>query len=141
MAEENELLRSKHAFGSVANLDSAISQGKVDAYDILFLKDENDQAKIGWIDKNGNKVIVEDKKQVTTVTELPTSGDAETIYLHGSNAYIWVNDSFVPLTGESTGITETIVDEKIATAKTEVIAEAKTYADTQLANAISIVEF
>lgn len=141
MAEENELLRSKHAFGSVANLDSAISQGKVDAYDILFLKDENDQAKIGWIDKNGNKVIVENKKQVTTVAELPTSGDAETIYLYGSNAYIWVNDSFVPLTGESTSITEDIVNEKIATAKSEATSEAKTYTDTQLASAISIVEF
>lgn len=47
--------RSKHAFGSEANVDVALSQGLIDAYDILFL----DEKKIGWIDKNGNKVIVE----------------------------------------------------------------------------------
>lgn len=47
--------RSKHAFGSEANVDAALAQGLIDAYDILFL----DEKKIGWIDRNGNKVIVE----------------------------------------------------------------------------------
>lgn len=47
--------RSKHAFGSEVNVDAALAQGLIDAYDILFL----DEKKIGWIDKNGNKVIVE----------------------------------------------------------------------------------
>lgn len=47
--------RSKHAFGSEVNVDAALAQGLIDAYDILFL----DEKKIGWIDRNGNKVIVE----------------------------------------------------------------------------------
>lgn len=137
MAETNELLRSKHAFGNEANVDAALARGDVDAFDILFLKDEYGQAKVGWIDKNGEKVIVEGKKQVTTVTELPTTGSEDTIYLKGSVAYIWVTDKYVPLSGESSGITEDVIDEKIATAKEEI----KSYTDTQLASAITIVEF
>lgn len=50
-----ENLRSKHAFGSEANVDAALQSGAIDAYDILFLNEK----KIGWIDKDGNKVIVE----------------------------------------------------------------------------------
>ena len=56
MADEN--LRSKHAFGNSENLDAASSAGKVDTYDILLLDGDTDKPKIGWIDKNGNKVIV-----------------------------------------------------------------------------------
>lgn len=137
MAETNELLRSKHAFGNEANVDAALARGDVDAFDILFLKDEYGQAKVGWIDKNGEKVIVEGKKQVTTVTELPTTGSEDTIYLKGSVAYIWVTDKYVPLSGESSGITEDVIDEKIATAKEEI----KSYTNSQLASAITIVEF
>lgn len=46
-------LKSRHAFGSEANIASAIEQKLVDAYDILFL----DEGKIGWIDKDGNVII------------------------------------------------------------------------------------
>ena len=53
----DELLRSKHAFGSSENLDAAIQAKKVDSFDILFLDSDTDP-KIGWIDKNGNKVIL-----------------------------------------------------------------------------------
>lgn len=54
----NENLRSRHAFGSLESLDAAIDQKKVDAFDILFLTDK-DGHRIGWIDKNGNKVILD----------------------------------------------------------------------------------
>ena len=60
MAEE--ILRSKHAFGKTENLDAAISSGKVDSYDILFLDGDTDSPKIGWVDKNGNAVILKDEK-------------------------------------------------------------------------------
>ena len=60
MAEE--LLRSKHAFGSSENITQAVEDGKVDAYDILFLDGDTDKPKIGWIDKNGNPVILTDEK-------------------------------------------------------------------------------
>lgn len=54
----DEILRSKHAFGEFANLDKAIADGKIDAYDILFL-DGKTEPKIGWVDKDGNVVILD----------------------------------------------------------------------------------
>lgn len=48
---------AKHAFGSEAKVDAALAAGTIDAYDILFL----DEGKVGWIDKDGHKVIAEDK--------------------------------------------------------------------------------
>lgn len=49
-----ENLRSKHAFGSEANVEAALASGAIDAYDILFLN----EGKIGWVDKDGKVVIV-----------------------------------------------------------------------------------
>lgn len=134
MAEE--LLRSKHAFGSSANLDKAIADGAVDSYDILFLDGNTDNPRIGWIDKTGNKVILPDKHEVVTLNELPSSGEADKIYIVGSVLYGWDGEKFTAFSGES-GITETVVDEKITTATLDV----KSYTDAQIANAISIVEF
>ena len=50
--------KAKHAYGSRANLENAISSGVVDAYDLLFLNGENESPAIGWVDKNGNPVII-----------------------------------------------------------------------------------
>ena len=50
----SENLKSKHAFGSETKVDEALANGAIDAYDILFLN----EGKIGWIDKNGNKIIL-----------------------------------------------------------------------------------
>lgn len=125
-----ELLKSRHAFGSEANIDYAISQGLVDAYDILFLK----EGKIGWIDKEGNKVILENKKQVVSVEALPEIGDVETVYICDSKFYFWNGVEFILSAGS---INETIVYEKIETA----VNEANAYTDEQIANAIGVVEF
>ena len=51
--------RAKHAFGALERVDEAIASGKIDSYDILFVKDENGKPYVGWVDKDGNKVIVE----------------------------------------------------------------------------------
>lgn len=48
---------AKHAFGSEAKVDEALAAGTINAYDILFLN----EGKVGWIDKDGHKVIAEDK--------------------------------------------------------------------------------
>ena len=58
----DELLRSKHAVGSSDGISKAVEDGKIDAYDILFLDGDTDKPKIGWIDKNGNPVILTDEK-------------------------------------------------------------------------------
>ena len=126
---------SKHAFGSMENIDTALQQGKIDAYDVLFLTD-GDEHKIGWIDKDGNKIILEDKKQVVIVESLPETGNIETIYICDSVLYYWNGSEFVSLNGES-GVDESTVNAKVQ----EAVISANNYTDEQIVNAIAIVEF
>lgn len=58
----DEILRSRHAFGTVENLQYAVDNKLVDEHDVLFLKDKDGKASIGWIDKNGEVVMVTDEK-------------------------------------------------------------------------------
>lgn len=78
--------KARHAFGNLENLEAAIQNGTVDAYDILFMKDANGKPYIGWIDKDGNKVILEDadltqlESQVSELeTQVETKVDATTV--------------------------------------------------------------
>lgn len=98
MAETNELLRSKHGFGALENIDTAIASGKLDAYDVLFVKDANGKPYVGWVDKDGNKVIVEETKEVIVAGEsLPESGEEGKIYVFGEDGYIWNGEEFINL--------------------------------------------
>ena len=90
--------RARHAFGMLENIDSAISAGTIDAFDILFVKDANGNPYVGWIDKGGNKVILEDKTQVVRIDELPASdGDANVVYIYNNEGYIWDGTKCVSL--------------------------------------------
>lgn len=64
----DEILRSKHGFGTSAGLENAISEGKLDAFDVIFLSDP-DGNKIGWIDREGNVHMVENGMAATEVEE------------------------------------------------------------------------
>jgi hypothetical protein len=69
--------RAKHAFGALERVDESIANGVLDAYDVLFVKDENGKPYVGWIDKNGNKVIVDNEVDLSAVeAELATKADA-----------------------------------------------------------------
>ena len=90
--------RARHAFGMLENIDSALTAGTIDAFDILFVKDANGNPYVGWIDKNGNKVILEDKTQVVRVDELPTAdGDENVVYIYNNEGYIWDGTKCVSL--------------------------------------------
>lgn len=134
MSQNIEKKITKHAFGAEANIDSALAQGIIDAYDILFL----DEGKIGWIDKNGNKIILEDKKQVITVDELPEVGETDIVYIYGSKFYFWNGEKFESSVADG-GINESVVDSKVEAA----LQEANAYTDEQIANAVGIevIEF
>lgn len=135
----SEILKSKHAFGSEANVDAALASGKIDAYDILFLSEK----KIGWIDANGNKVIIEDKEQVVKVDVLPEVGEEGILYVCESIGYTWNGTEFKPI-AETTGLDEAAVDAKIEAANTELLETVKEYTDTQIqevATGVKIVEF
>lgn len=129
----SELLKSRHAFGSEANIDSALDQGLIDVYDILFLK----EGKIGWIDADGNKVILEDRNQVVTVDALPEVGDVNTVYIYDSRFYFWNGEKFVT-TADEIGVTEEEVDAKISSAVSNVVNEANTYTNKMIGTAEAI---
>lgn len=127
--------KAKHAFGSTANVDAALAANKIDAYDILFL-DGDTKPKVGWIDKNGQKVIVEGDKYVVPVEgeSLPESGDEGVIYIFNDEGYIWNGIEFVSI---SKGADISAIEAELAT---------KVDADTvstmiQEASAIEVVEF
>ena len=133
--------KARHAFGMLENIDNAISSGAIDAYDILFVKDADGNPYVGWIDKNGNKVIIQDKVQVVRVDELPTSnGDENVVYIYNNEGYIWNGSQCVPMsksadltalenkiTGLETQleskVDETTIDAKIKTAVDKAVAE------------------
>lgn len=67
-------LKAKHAFGSEKDISKALAEGKIDAYDILFL----DEKKVGWVTKSGDVVIAEpDLSEVEA--ELATKASAEDV--------------------------------------------------------------
>lgn len=122
----DEILRSKHAFGEFANLDKAIADGKIDAYDILFL-DGKTEPKIGWVDKDGNVVILEDKKQVMVVDSLPETGNEDTIYICESTFYFWNGSEFVA-SADNAGVSEDFVNARFDDA----VSEANAYTDEKV---------
>lgn len=140
-------LRSKHAFGSEANVDTALQNGLIDAYDILFLS----EGKIGWIDKDGNKVILEDKEQVIKVDELPETGVEDVVYIYNNAGYIWnsVNSEYVPL-AKSNDLTaletqvsnlETQMGDKVDAAAVQVMVDTKVEEALGDAMSADVVEF
>lgn len=121
--------KAKHAFGASSSVDAALQAGTIDAYDILFL-DGDTAPKVGWIDKNGNKVIVEGEQYVLTVAELPTTdGKENVIYIYDNEAYIWNGTQCVAVSKSAdlsaleqeiaTKVDEETVDSKISKAVLE----------------------
>lgn len=92
-------MKAKHAFGMLENIDAALSKGDIDAYDILFVKDDKGKPYVGWIDKDGNKVIVEDEESVVVVDgeDLPETGETGKVYIFGEDGYFWNGTEFVNL--------------------------------------------
>lgn len=112
--------RAKHAFGNSNAIEAAKQANKIDAFDILFLDGDTDP-KVGWIDRDGNTVICEDKKQVVRVEELPTiDGDESVVYLFENKGYVWdiLQQKCVPM-AESVDVSEltgkvNILEEQVA---------------------------
>lgn len=59
--------KARHAFGNSDGVETALQNGVIDAYDILFLDGET-EPKIGWIDKNGIARYV--KTQASDLSDL-----------------------------------------------------------------------
>lgn len=147
--------KAKFAFGSLANLQAALDAGKVDPYDLLCLMD-NGVARIGWIDKHGNPVIINPpEEEVIAVDALPTVGASGVLYIVGKEVYIWHGNEFV-LVSESTDLSEIesrietleadmltkanseAVDVKVSKAVTEVTSTANAYTDKKFLEALDL---
>lgn len=72
--------KAKHAFGTLENIDQALSNGVIDSYDILFVKDANGKPYVGWIDKEGQKVICDDSAEFAEIeAEIATKANSEDV--------------------------------------------------------------
>ena len=132
--------KARHAYGSSANLESAIQSGAIDAYDILFLDGDTDP-KIGWVDKNGIVRMVEDKVQVVRVDELPTvNGSEDVVYIYDNEGYVWDGTQCVPMV-KSTDLTvlETQITE--LTTQMEAKVDATTVQNMIEEHSVEVIEF
>ena len=72
--------KSKMAFGALENVDKALVNQKIDAYDLLLVKDANGKPFVGWIDRDGNKVICDDSAEFAEIDKkLATKVSAEEV--------------------------------------------------------------
>ena len=138
--------KAKHAFGMLENVDSALLNGLIDAYDILFMKDANGTPHLGWIDANGEKVILKTGKEDVIVIEgesLPESGEIGKIYIFGEDAYVWTGSEFSNLC-RPTDVSElqSQVTELGAEIEAKVDAETvQTMIQEHSESAIEVIEF
>ena len=116
--------RAKHAFGALENVDSALASGKIDAFDILFVKDANNKPYVGWIDRDGNKVIVDDSAEFEALeNELASKVSVEEL------AEV---DAKIETKADAAE-----VDAKVEQAVTDSVASAKAYTDGKVEAAIA----
>lgn len=113
--------KARHAFGALEQVDSAISKGKIDAFDILFVKNAEGKPYVGWVDRDGNKVIVDDSAELEELeTKIATKATTEEV------------DEKLAAKADAVE-----VDEKINTAVTDTVATAKSYTDGKVKAAIA----
>ena len=120
-------LMARHAFGALENVDAAISNGTIDQFDILFVKDADGKPYVGWIDKEGNKVICDNS--ATTVVEgdsLPATGESGKIYIFKDEAYVWNGTEFKNITNSAdlTALEEAIASKVDESTVDEMITKA-----------------
>lgn len=69
-------MKARHAFGKSSSIETAKQIGKINEYDILFLDGDTDP-KIGWLDAQGNTIIVPNKTDLSGVeAAIATKADA-----------------------------------------------------------------
>ena len=126
--------KAKFAYGSLKNLEAAIAANKIDEFDLLCLLDDG-VARIGWLDKNKQPVIVDTEPKVIAVDALPETGETGVIYIVGEIVYIYAGGKFIAIS-ESTDLAalkehvsvfeEKVVnlEEQVTSLETEIITKA-----------------
>lgn len=151
--------KARHAFGNSENLQNAIDTGVIDNYDILFL-DGGTDPKVGWIDRDGNTVIVKSTATLegqvanleTEMSNKISSAEAETkineVVTEKVNTV--VSEQVETIVSEKV---ETVVNEKVETIDAsidekveEAVNSANSYTDDRIAEiseaaSYEIIEF
>lgn len=105
--------KAKHAFGALERVDESIAGGILDAFDVLFVKDANGKPYVGWVDKDGKKVIVDDSAELAALeSELATKVSAKEV------------EAAIATKAEVAD-----VEAKVGQAVTDSVSEAKAYTD------------
>lgn len=125
--------KARHAFGMLENVDTAIANSVIDAYDILFVKDADGKPFVGWVDKDGNKVIV-DNVATTNIVEgdsLPEVGETGQIYIFNEEAYVYNGTEYVSI---SKSADLSALEDEIATKvdETKVQEMIEAYAESEV---------
>lgn len=134
--------KARHAFGSLEGIDSALSAGKINSYDILFVKNADGKPFVGWIDKNGNKVIVDDSAELAALEkEIATKvGNEEVeaaIATKANVADVEKLENQIATKANSSDVTELGAE----VANKVDAATVKTMIDEATASAIEVIEF
>lgn len=128
--------KAKHAFGALERVDSAIASGTIDAYDILFVKDANGKPYVGWVDKDGQKVVVDDSAELEALeTQIATKASAEEVAALGTELATKANAEYVQAVEAKvdTKADATEVETKIGKA----VTDSKAYTDGKIEAAIN----
>ena len=129
--------KAKHAFGNSKDIATALVAGMINARDILFLDENTENPKLGWIDKKGNPVIVNYEK-IFRVDALPEVGEDGKIYIFNNESYFWDGNGFVnlsksvDLTELEAQIAEKASVEEVTAKIEESVASANSYTDKMI---------
>lgn len=111
--------KAKHAFGQSSGIEAAKQAGKINEFDILFL-DGNTEPKIGWLDSQGNTVVIDHRADLS---KLETQVEAELAKKASA-------EDVETLEGQIAAKANTSdVEAKIKTAVTDTVASANAYTD------------
>lgn len=107
--------KARHAFGALENVDVALSENKIDSFDILFVKDADGKPYVGWISRDGQKEILDPYSGVVELetqlmSEIETKASAEEVE--------------TIKTQMDSKVDTTTVETMVETAVTEAVAEA-----------------
>lgn len=132
--------KAKHAFGALERIDSAIASGAIDSYDILFVKDAHGKPYVGWVDKDGKKVIVQEEEKVVVVEDekLPEFGEEGKVYIFDEEGYFWDGEKFLKLskptdlTGLEAEVAKKANVEEVEAKIDQVVLDTNAYTDKKI---------
>jgi hypothetical protein len=132
--------KARHAFGALENVDSAISSKKIDSYDILFVKNAEGKPFVGWVDKDGNKVIVDNKDEFAAL-EVELAKKANTEYVETLEGQIASKANAEDITALETELANKVTVEEVDAKIVEKVTEKVEEKISEISSSYEVIEF